>query len=109
VETNFFQVTEEDLKALQSSQEFFVIRYQEQRRFDNEMRRAEGQRLRQMQAEHQQLDRDLKNQALNIVRMRQKLMEKHQETIMQLQEIQQRVIDVQLLEVFIFIIYFEPF
>ena len=109
METNFFQVTEEDLKALQSSQEFFVIRYQEQRRFDNEMRRAEGQRLRQMQAEHQQLDRDLKNQALNIVRMRQKLMEKHQETIMQLQEIQQRVIDVQLLEVFIFIIYFEPF
>lgn len=88
---------------MQSTQEYFVIKYQEQLRYEAEAKRAETvgnlSRKQHMLKEKEKYDRDLKSQATNILRMRQNLMEKHQNTFMQLQEIQQRVLDIQLLEV----------
>ena len=91
---------EETLKTLQERQEFFVIRYQEQLRFTAEAQRAEqngnmGMR-RELLREKERFDRDLKNQAANILGMRQGLISKLSDTFVKLHEVQQHILDVKL-------------
>ena len=52
-----------------------------------------------MLREKEKYDRDLKNQATDILKMRRNLMEKHQINFKELQEVQKLVLDVKLIEV----------
>ena len=94
------QQNEEILKTLQERQEFFVIRYQEQLRFTAEAQRAEQQQQMNMRREFlrekERFDRDLKNQAANILTMRQELLSKLSDIFLKLQKVQQHILDVKL-------------
>ena len=95
-------MTEGALKALQEKQESFVIKYQEQLRFDQEARRAETAgdvgRRREMLRARERYERELKNEAMEILRIRQNLVKNHTENFQELQEVQQHVLDVKLVQ-----------
>lgn len=62
------QKTEESLREAQAAQEYFVIRYQEQLRYDHEVRRLSQEpehqeRCRQYMAEKEKYDKELKARA----------------------------------------------
>ena len=91
---------EEILKTLQTRQEFFVIRYQEQQRFIAEAHHAEQQNQINLQQEflHQKerFDNELNFEGAQMLLMRQKLLTKLSDTFHKLQDVQQHILDLKL-------------
>ncbi|CBY18039.1 unnamed protein product [Oikopleura dioica] len=98
------QKTEESLREAQAAQEYFVIRYQEQLRYDHEVRRLSQEpehqeRCRQYMAEKEKYDKELKARAgaQAILRSRGQMMEKHKEVIVKIIKVHKLVLEKKLM------------
>ena len=100
---NCTQKTEECLREAQSAQEYFVIRYQEQLRYEHEVRRLSQEpehqeRCRQFMKEKEKYDQELNARAQNILRTRSQIMEKHKEVIEKINQVHQLVLEKKLMD-----------
>lgn len=99
------QETDEDLRRMQEEQETFVIQYQESTKRQAQIQQMNSQPngqnsvevLTKLQKEKEMFDQALRQRATTLVQMRMALMEKHHETIMQLNELQKSVLDNELI------------